>query len=282
MENSTSPPPNEKKAGSIESCNSSDDAGEGESEDDDRVFAQGRRRSKTLEWVFEMCDGISQVEHDRLWNRWTQNVNFKSLAWGSGLCREKLEMQPGVETFHDMVARVRSRKEIDRLRSDFPRFASQSDDSLCFSLSVLEGRVVLVVNMDVKCSFSNGQFADLKTLCTMLEGANFTVLLVPCGQFLSVSEDDTDSVYNYIIQKMGRAMMNVIVLFQEEVNGHKTHPMFNFLKRHSVLYNKNSGMSLPIPWNFTKFLVGPNGHVVRFSAPKESPLEMLKIIVSHM
>jgi len=70
------------------------------------------------------------------------------------------------------------------------------------------------------------------------------------------------------------------VLERLDVNGSRKHPMYHYLKRHSSLYRPSRGKSLPVPWNFSKFLVNKAGNVVSpgFFGPVVSPLELEETI----
>jgi glutathione peroxidase len=52
-----------------------------------------------------------------------------------------------------------------------------------------------------------------------------------------------------------------------EVNGPNSHPLYDFLKgaKPGILGTE------AIKWNFTKFLVDRNGHVLKRYAPQEKP-----------
>ena len=54
-----------------------------------------------------------------------------------------------------------------------------------------------------------------------------------------------------------------------DVNGSKTHPVFSFLK------DRTDGLlGSAIKWNFTKFLVWPDGTTVKRYGPQTSPGEV--------
>ncbi len=52
-----------------------------------------------------------------------------------------------------------------------------------------------------------------------------------------------------------------------DVNGDNAHDVFRFLRRNSTLYNSTTGEVGEISWNFGKFLVDPNGHVISYHLP---------------
>mmetsp|Transcript_11197 Transcript_11197/g.29830 ORF Transcript_11197/g.29830 Transcript_11197/m.29830 type:complete len:106 (-) Transcript_11197:184-501(-) len=68
---------------------------------------------------------------------------------------------------------------------------------------------------------------------------------------------------------------NVFVMEMVEVNGSKTHPVFEFLKYNSSLYNESSGLVTPIAWNFGKFVVEPAGGVFKYYGPQTEPLKIV-------
>jgi len=59
-------------------------------------------------------------------------------------------------------------------------------------------------------------------------------------------------------------MPHVTLFEMVEVNGKNTHPVFQFLRYNSSLYNESKHISAPIPWNFGKFVVDAHGGVHKF------------------
>ena len=56
-----------------------------------------------------------------------------------------------------------------------------------------------------------------------------------------------------------------------DVNGPKAHPVYQFLRFHSELYNAKDKTAGEIPWNFAKFLVNAEGQVVKYWGPQTDP-----------
>ena len=52
-----------------------------------------------------------------------------------------------------------------------------------------------------------------------------------------------------------------------DVNGAKAHPLWKWLKAEKPGVLGTEG----IKWNFTKFLVGKDGHVIKRFAPNDAP-----------
>ena len=59
-----------------------------------------------------------------------------------------------------------------------------------------------------------------------------------------------------------------------EVNGMNACPVYQFLRMKSSLYNPATQTATTIPWNFAKFLVDEQGHVVAYHHPRTNPLSM--------
>ena len=124
------------------------------------------------------------------------------------------------------------------------------------------GRPVLVVNTASKCGFTP-QYDGLQKLHEEFADQGLVVLGFPCDQFAH-QEPGSDADIEQFCQ------INHGVTFplstKIDVNGKKTHPIFTFLKEHS------SGLlGSSVKWNFTKFLVAPDGKTVKRYAPKTAP-----------
>jgi len=64
-----------------------------------------------------------------------------------------------------------------------------------------------------------------------------------------------------------------------DVNGGLCHPVWNFLRGDSDLYDRDSKTTKEIPWNFSKFLVDRTGHVIRYYGTKKIiPKEMGRLL----
>ena len=143
---------------------------------------------------------------------------------------------------------------------------ARSNDGQETSLERYRGRVLLVVNLASKCAFTP-QYDDLQALQDEFGERGFSVLGFPCNQF-GMQEPGTDSQ----IREFCSLTYNVTFdLFAKvEVNGPKTHPVFQLLK------NASKGLlgSESIKWNFTKFLVDRRGNVLDRYSPMTNPKKL--------
>lgn len=140
------------------------------------------------------------------------------------------------------------------------------------TLSDLRGKVLLVVNTASKCGFTP-QYEGLEELHETYAAEGLAVLGFPCNQFGSQEPGTADEIrefcdLNYDVQFPMYAKV--------DVNGPNTHPLFEKLKRGAP------GLlgSEAIKWNFTKFLVDRNGHVVERFAPATSPNKLVSKLES--
>ncbi len=137
-------------------------------------------------------------------------------------------------------------------------------------MSDYKGKTVLIVNTATQCGLTP-QFEGLEKLHQQYKGQGLVVLGFPCNQFGGqepLSNDEMEST----------CQVNHGVSFQltekVDVNGSDTHPIFNYLK------NKfPSILGKSIKWNFTKFLVGPDGKPYKRYAPTTKPEKLEKDIL---
>ena len=59
-----------------------------------------------------------------------------------------------------------------------------------------------------------------------------------------------------------------------DVNGPQAHPVYQFLRLHSSLWNSSKSQAEVIPWNFAKFIVNAEGQVVSYHGPRDNPLSL--------
>ena len=158
----------------------------------------------------------------------------------------------------------------DTAQSSFYDFTPKAANNTDYELTQHAGKVALVVNVASKCGYTP-QYAGLESVYQEFKNQNFVVLGFPCNQF-GAQEAGT----NEEIQKFCSTTYNVTfpVLAKVDVNGEKADPVFKFLKseKPGVL-----GTEM-IKWNFTKFLVGKNGQVLKRYAPTTEPKEIVSDI----
>jgi glutathione peroxidase len=138
-------------------------------------------------------------------------------------------------------------------------------------LGEYQGKPLLIVNTASKCGFTP-QYKGLQEIYDEL-GPELTVIGFPCDQFAHQEPGSDDEIAQFCEMNFG---VTFPLSQKVDVNGSKTHPVFEFLK------SRSSGLlGSSIKWNFTKFLVGPDGTTVRRYAPKTDP-QVVKIDAEEM
>ncbi|ATJ81466.1 glutathione peroxidase [Halomonas beimenensis] len=139
-----------------------------------------------------------------------------------------------------------------------------------FNLRALRGQVLLIVNVASQCGFTS-QLRDLERLYRRYRDRGFTVLGFPCNQFLRQSPESAQAFCRFGEQEYG---VTFPLMEKVKVNGHDTHPLFAELKREAP------GMlgTRMIKWNFTKFLVGRDGRVIRRFSPRDGEAELVEAL----
>ena len=133
------------------------------------------------------------------------------------------------------------------------------------SLRDFEGKPVLVVNTASKCGFTP-QYDELQRLHEEWGPRGLVVLGFPCDQFAHQEPGDDAQIEEFCRVNYG---VTFPLSTKVDVNGKGTHPVFRFLKERA-----GGMLGSSIKWNFTKFLVAPDGQTVRRYAPKTKPTDI--------
>jgi glutathione peroxidase len=147
---------------------------------------------------------------------------------------------------------------------------AQSIDNQTVPLSRYKGQVMLIVNTASACGFTP-QFTGLEKLHKTYADQGLTVLGFPCNQFASQDPGDDAQIANFCQKNYGVSFQ---MMSKVKVNGADAHPLYQWLTAEApgILGSK------AIKWNFTKFLVGKDGRVIKRYAPQDSPEKMAKDI----
>lgn len=133
------------------------------------------------------------------------------------------------------------------------------------SLADYAGRPVLIVNTASKCGFTP-QYQGLQELHEQLKDQGLVVLGFPCDQFAHQEPGDDAQIEEFCQINYG---VSFPLSTKVDVNGKDTHPVFRFVK------DRSKGMlGTAVKWNFTKFLVSPDGQTVTRYAPTTEPADL--------
>jgi len=133
-------------------------------------------------------------------------------------------------------------------------------------LADFRGKVLLIVNTASKCGFTP-QFEGLEALYGKYHDRGLEILGFPCNQFGKQDPGSNEEILEFCQLNYG---VSFPMFGKIEVNGDAADPLYKHLKHAAP------GLlgSEAIKWNFTKFLVDPEGKVVRRYAPKDKPADI--------
>jgi glutathione peroxidase len=138
------------------------------------------------------------------------------------------------------------------------------------ALSQFKGKVMLIVNTASACGFTP-QFAGLEELHLSYGKKGLVVLGFPCNQFGAQDSGSNGEIAEFCQLNYG---VTFPMMAKIDVNGAQAHPLYQWLAAEApgLLGSKS------IKWNFTKFLVGKDGAVLKRYAPTDAPASMAKDI----
>jgi len=154
--------------------------------------------------------------------------------------------------------------------ADIFGFSAQALQGDEVSLESYRGKVLLVVNTASKCGFTP-QYKGLESMYKELSPRGFEVLGFPCNQFGSQEPGGADEIGSFCERNFG---VSFPLFAKVDVNGDEQHPLFRYLKREAPGVLGTQG----IKWNFTKFLVGRDGEVIRRFGPRDKPEVIAKAV----
>ena len=147
-------------------------------------------------------------------------------------------------------------------------FEATSISGKVIPLSDFKGQVMLIVNTASKCGFTP-QFGGLEALHTTYAGKGLAVLGFPCNQFGSQDPGADGEIAEFCQVNYG---VSFPMMGKVDVNGPAAHPLYRWLSAEApgLLGSKS------IKWNFTKFLVGKDGQVIKRYAPTHKPADLAR------
>jgi glutathione peroxidase len=122
------------------------------------------------------------------------------------------------------------------------------------SLADYAGKVVLVVNTASQCGFTP-QYEGLEKLHETYADQGLVVLGFPCNQFGGQEPGDAEEIGAFCEKNYG---VSFPMFAKVDVNGDNAHPLYQWLRS-----EKNGMLGDKIKWNFTKFLIGRDGRVLK-------------------
>ena len=130
-------------------------------------------------------------------------------------------------------------------------------------LASQHGKVLLIVNTASACGFTP-QFAGLEKLWADYRDRGLTVVGFPSNEFGAQDPGSNDTIASFCQINYG---VSFPMMAKVKVNGTDAHPLWQWLKAQAPGLLGTEG----VKWNFTKFLVGKDGQVLKRYAPNDTP-----------
>ncbi len=176
----------------------------------------------------------------------------------------------------------------EHIMSRFYDFSLTTRKGETLPLSSLKGKVVMVVNTATGCGFTP-QYAPIEAMYEKYHDQGLEILDIPCNQFYGQAPGSDDEIhafctlhYNTTFEQMKKS----------DVNGDNALPLYAFLKAEQGFKTLGEGKMVDlltgvldkaspgwktnddIKWNFTKFIVDREGHVVARFEPTADMAEV--------
>jgi glutathione peroxidase len=145
-------------------------------------------------------------------------------------------------------------------------FEATAIDGRPHRLADEQGRVLLIVNTASACGFTP-QLSGLESLWTRYRDRGLVVMGFPSNEFGGQDPGSNEEIASFCQLNHG---VSFPMMAKVEVNGEHAHPLWAWLSAEApgILGTKR------IKWNFTKFLVGRDGRVIRRYAPTDTPASL--------
>ncbi|XP_041691806.2 probable glutathione peroxidase 8 [Coregonus clupeaformis] len=159
---------------------------------------------------------------------------------------------------HSFLKISKSRKP-----QDFYSFEVKDAKGRSVSLEKYRGKASLVVNVASHSEHTEKNYRSLQELHRELGTSHFNVLAFPCGQFGDTEMGASRDIEAYAKNTYG---VTFTIFSKVKIMGSEAEPAFKFIT--------DSVKKVP-KWNFWKFLVNPEGQVVRYWKAEE-PAESVR------
>ena len=142
------------------------------------------------------------------------------------------------------------------------------------SLSAFKGQVLLVINVASACGLTP-HYAGLQQLYGQYQAQGFAVLGFPCNQFAGQEPGTEEEIKSFC---ESRYNVTFPLFAKIDVKGPNAHPLYQYLVNHAP----ESSRTGDIEWNFVKFLIGRDGHIVKQYSARTLPSEIESDIIEQL
>ena len=142
-------------------------------------------------------------------------------------------------------------------------FTLNTIDGQSAPLGGFKGKVVLLVNVASRCGYTP-QYSALESIYEKYKDRGFVIIGIPANNFGSQEPGTNAEIKTFCKTKYS---VTFPMMSKVSVKGDDMTPLYQFLTDKAA--NPQTGGE--IQWNFTKFLIGPDGHVITRFEPAVTP-----------
>lgn len=129
-----------------------------------------------------------------------------------------------------------------------------------FNFATLKGKKIMVVNTASECGFTP-QYKELQAVYEKYKDKNFVIIGFPCNDFGGQEPGNAGEIRSFCTKNYG-----VTFPIMEKISV-TTAPIYLWLKDK----DKNGVESSKVSWNFNKYLIDENGHLVKHLGSTTKP-----------
>ena len=134
-----------------------------------------------------------------------------------------------------------------------------------YDMSNLKGKKVMIVNTASKCGLTP-QYKDLEAIYEKYKGNNFVIVGFPSNNFASQEPGTNKEIGEFCERNYG---VTFPMMGKISVKGDDMHDLYKFLTEKE----RNGLQDSKVEWNFQKYLIDENGHLVKVIEPKTLPTD---------
>ena len=130
-------------------------------------------------------------------------------------------------------------------------------------LATYKGKVVMLVNVASRCGYTP-QYTALESIYEKYKDRGFVIIGIPANNFGAQEPGTNQEIKTFCQSKYS---VTFPMMSKVSVKGDDKTPLYQFLTDKATS-PKTGG---EIQWNFTKFLVGPDGQIIARFEPAVTP-----------
>ncbi|UNY97825.1 glutathione peroxidase [Zhouia spongiae] len=165
----------------------------------------------------------------------------------------------------ESVRKVAENKEQTMQKEDIYQFKVEDLYGDSFDFASLKGKKIMIVNTASECGLTP-QYENLQELYDTYKNDNFIIVGFPANNFGGQEPGSDDEIAAFCKKNYG---VTFPMMSKISVKGDDMHPVYRFLTQK----DKNGLKDSEVQWNFQKYLIDKEGHLVEVIDPKTLPID---------